>query len=64
MNNDNDAKGFIGKNVEQVRCLSPEYQKFVGRKSKVVDAFTDERGVIQVQTADGVWCPFFLLAVE
>lgn len=61
--NDNEAKGFIGKRVEQVRCSSPEYQKFVGRKSTVVDAFTDEKGVIQVETDDGVWCPFHLLAV-
>ncbi len=61
--NENEAKEFIGLRVEQVRCSSPEYQKFVGRKATVVDAFTDEKGTIHIETDDGVWCPFFLLAV-
>ncbi len=59
----NDARSFIGLKVEQVRCVSPEYQKFVGRKGVVVESFEDEKGNIHCKTDDGVWCPSFLLAV-
>lgn len=54
---------WIGKRVEQVRCESPEYQKFVGRKGTVDDAIVDEKGQAHVRTSeDGVWCPARLVA--
>lgn len=62
--NDFNKSQFVGKRVEQVRCVSPEYQRFVGRKGVIVDAMVDEKGTIHAQTDDGVWCPFHLLAVE
>lgn len=56
-------KNFIGQTVEQVRCDAPEYSKFVGRRSKVVEAFEDEKGQTHVKTEDGVWCPLRLVAI-
>lgn len=54
---------WLGKRVEQVRCESPEYQKFVGRKGTVDDAIVDEKGQVHVRTSeDGVWCPARLVA--
>jgi hypothetical protein len=58
-----ESQSFIGKRIEQVRCSSPEYQKFVGRKGTVEEAFTDEKGNVHVKTReDGVWCPVALCA--
>jgi len=54
----------VGKIARQVRCEYPEYQHHVGRTSKVVESFTDEKGNVQVFTADGIWCPLHLLTVE
>lgn len=62
--NDFDKTKFVGLRVEQVRCVAPEFQRFVGRRGITTDAIIDEKGTIHVQTDDGVWCPFSLLAVE
>lgn len=48
---------LVGAVVKQVRCEAPEYQRFVGRVSKVVETFVDEKGNLHVHTEDGVWCP-------
>lgn len=58
-----DKTGFLGLKVEQVRCAAPEFERFVGRRGIVTDAIVDEKGTVHVQTDDGVWCPFYLLAV-
>ena len=60
----NDARrGFVGMRIEQVRCESPEYAHFVGRKGTVSEAFLDEKGQVHVKTEeDGVWCPARLVA--
>lgn len=58
-----ESQAFVGMRVEQVRCEAPEYQKFVGRKGTVSEAFTDEKGQVHVKTEeDGVWCPARLVA--
>jgi hypothetical protein len=48
---------MVGTLVKQVRCDSPEYQHFVGRQSRVTEAFVDEKGNLHVHTEDNVWCP-------
>lgn len=48
---------LVGALVKQVRVDNPEYQRFVGRQSKVVETFLDEKGNLHVHTEDGVWCP-------
>jgi len=59
-----DSQSFIGLSIEQVRCESPVYQRLVGRKGTVEEAFIDEKGQIHVKTKeDGVWCPVRLVAV-
>lgn len=59
-----DSQFFIGLSIEQVRCDSSEYQRFVGRKGTVEEAFIDEKGQIHLKTKeDGVWCPLHLCAV-
>ncbi len=57
-----DVQAWVGKQVEQVRAEAPEYQKHVGRKGTVEEAFEDEKGQIHVKTDDGMWCPVRLLS--
>ena len=52
-----DVSTLIGRTVRQTSTNLPECQKFVGREAIVQDAFEDEKGTVQVQTNDGVWCP-------
>ena len=54
---------YIGQIVKQVATNLPDNEKFIGRQSKVVDAFTDEKGQTHLQTEDGVWCPLSLMVV-
>jgi membrane protein implicated in regulation of membrane protease activity len=54
---------LIGRRVRQTSATLPACQKFVGREATVQDAFEDEKGAVQVQTNDGVWCPLALLAL-
>lgn len=56
-------KNLISQTVEQVRCDSSEYSKFIGRRSKVVETLEDEKGQTHVQTEDGVWCPLRLVSI-
>lgn len=59
-----EAQSFVGKRIEQVRCESPAFQKFVGRQGTVDEAIEDEKGQTHVRTKeDGVWCPARLIAI-
>jgi hypothetical protein len=55
---------WIGRQVKQIKCEAPEYQKHVGRQGTVVDLIVDEYDEIHIKTAeDGVWCPARLVTV-
>jgi len=56
-----DVSTLNGRRVRQTSATLPDCQKFVGREATVQDAFEDEKGAVQVQTNDGVWCPLALL---
>jgi hypothetical protein len=58
-----DVSALIGRRVRQTSATVPECQKFVGREATVQSAFEDEKGALQVQTNDGVWCPLALLTL-
>jgi hypothetical protein len=55
---------LVGKVVEQVRVTDYIYQHHIGRRSKVEETLTDEKGNIHCRTEDGIWCPLSLLAIE
>ena len=63
MTMNNDEINWVGRRVEQVRCMAPEYQYRVGRKGTVEETIVDEKGQTHCKTDDGVWCPSHLLAI-
>lgn len=55
------TESLVGIMVEQIACDTPEFKKFVGRKSIVKKEIVDFTGEKHVLTDDSVWCPVRLV---